>query len=355
MATVFTVIIVLGVLILVHELGHFLLAKVFKVKVEKFSLGFGPRIWSKVVGETEYRISAVPLGGYVKLFGENPGETIEADEKVRSFIHKKWWQRGLIVAAGPFSNLIFAFFIFFITFMIFGQPTLPTTIGGVQDGLPAQVAGLKPGDRITHINGRPLKEWDELAGMVRKGGKQPLDIYVVRDGKTFRVQITPVITTHRNIFGEEVTVPVIGISASDDIIMDRMNPVEAFVAGIDRTGKIVYITYVSIIKLVQRIVPISTLGGPILIAQLAGEQAQAGVVPLLFFVALLSINLGVLNLLPIPILDGGHLLFLGIELILGRPVSLKKREIAQQVGLVILISLMAVVFYNDILRLLVKG
>lgn len=355
MTTIFTMVIVLGALIFVHELGHFLLAKVFEVKVEKFSLGFGPKIWSKMIGETEYRLSTVPLGGYVKLFGESPGEEIGETEKDRSFIHKKLWQRGLIVAAGPLSNLIFAFFVFFVSFVIFGRPTLPTTIGSTQDGLPAERAGLKIGDQITHIDGCPVKEWGELAEIIREGGKRSLDISFVRNSEVFTVQITPVMTTGRNIFGEEVTFPVIGISASDDVTMERMNPLEAFVAGIDRTGKIIYLTYVSIIKLVQRIVPISTLGGPILIAQLAGEQAQAGIVPLLFFVALLSINLGVLNLLPIPILDGGHLLFLGIELILGRPVSLKKREIAQQIGLVILISLMAVVFYNDLVRLLVKG
>ncbi len=355
MTTVFTMLIVLGALIFVHELGHFLLAKVFRVKVEKFSLGFGPKVWSKVVGETEYCVSAVPLGGYVKLFGESPRQEVEENERERSFIHKKLWQRALIVAAGPLSNLIFAFCIFFVTFMIFGKPTLPTIVGGVQDGLPAQRAGIKPEDRIIRIDGRSVKEWNELAEIIREGGERPLNISFVRGPEVFTVQVIPVMTRQRNLFGEEVTVPAIGISGSSNVIMDRMNPFGAFMAGIDRTGGFVYITYVSIVKLVQRIVPISTLGGPILIAQLAGEQMQAGIVPLLLFVALLSINLAVLNLLPIPILDGGHLLFLGIELVFGKPVSPKNREIAQQIGLVILISLMAVVFYNDLVRLLVKG
>lgn len=352
--TVLTVVIVLGALIFVHELGHFLIAKAFKVRVESFSLGFGPKVWGKVVGETEYRLSAVPLGGYVKLFGEGPREEVAETERHRSFIHKKMWQRGFIVAAGPLSNLVFAFFIFFITFIIFGKPTLPTTVGGIQPGMPAEKAGLKPGDQIIQINGRSVREWDELAENIREGGTQPRVISFVREGKVSSIKITPVLATYRDLFGEEVTIPAVGIAASSDVTLDRMNPLEALVAGIDRTGRIVYLTYVSIIKLLQRIVPISSLGGPILIAQLAGQQAQAGIVPLLFFVALLSINLGVLNLLPIPILDGGHLLFLGIELILGRPVSLKKREVAQQIGLVILISLMAVVFYNDLVRLLVK-
>lgn len=355
MATILTMVIVLGALIFVHELGHFLLAKVFRVRVEKFSLGFGPKVWGTVVGETEYRLSAVPLGGYVKLFGENPQQEIGEAEKERSFLHKKLWQRCFIVAAGPFSNLIFAFFIFCVIFIFFGRPILPATVGGVQTGLPAEKAGLKPGDRVIQVDGHPVREWDELAELIRQGGRRPLDISAERGGQVFRIRITPVMTSHRNVFGEEITFPAIGIVASTDITMEKMNLLEAVVAGIDRTGRIVYLTYISIVKLVQRIVPISSLGGPILIAQVAGEQAQAGIVPLLFFVALLSINLGVLNLLPIPILDGGHLLFLGLELVLRRPVSPKNREIAQQIGLVILISLMAVVFYNDLVRLLVKG
>ncbi len=354
MTTVVTMVIVLGALIFVHELGHFLMAKFFKVKVERFSLGFGPKIWGQVVGETEYRLAAVPLGGYVKLFGENPGDSIEEADRSRSFMHKSIWQRTLVVAAGPVSNLVFAFFIFFVTFTLFGRPSLPTTVGGLQAGFPAEKAGLKAGDLIVQVNSRPVAEWSELTEAVQKNTEQTLQIAYVRDGKTNVIRITPVVTTHRNIFGEDIKVPVIGILAPNEVIMEKMNPFRAFVAGLDRTGQIIYITYVSIIKLVQRIVPISTLGGPILIAQLAGQQAEAGIVPLLFFVALLSINLGVLNLLPIPILDGGHLLFLGIEMLLGRPVSLKKREIAQQVGLVILISLMAVVFYNDIGRLFVR-
>lgn len=354
MTTIFTMIFVLGALIFVHELGHFLIAKLFKVKVEKFSLGFGPRIWGQSVGETEYRLAAIPLGGYVKLFGENPGEEVSEAEKSRSFVHKKAWERALIIAAGPASNLLFAFFIFTLTFIIFGRPTLPTVVGGIQKGLPAEKAGLKPGDRITEINGRAVMEWDQLAEAIRQNDGHPINLQLTRNGKVIFVKIIPVVTTHQNMFGESVKVPVIGILAPNEVAMEKMNPLEAIGAGIDRTGRIIYITYLSVVKLVQRIVPMSTLGGPILIAQLAGQQAEAGIVPLLFFVALLSINLGVLNLLPIPILDGGHLLFLGIEFILGRPVSVKKREIAQQVGLAILIVVMAVVFYNDLVRILVR-
>ncbi|MFH1148768.1 MAG: RIP metalloprotease RseP [Pseudomonadota bacterium] len=350
MTTVLIMIIVLGALIFVHELGHFLLAKMFRVRVERFSLGFGPKIWSQTVGETEYRLAAVPLGGYVKLYGENPGEEVEEAEKKRSFMHRSLWQRALIVGAGPISNLIFAFFVFFITLALFGRPTLPPVIKDVQKGLPAQKAGLKSGDRILKIDGRRVDEWEGLAAIISENEERPLVISFVRQGRAMETRVTPMLITRKTIFGEEVKLPAIGIMPPDEPVMERIDPLEAFVGGARQTWRTVHLTYTSIVKLIQRIVPISTLGGPILIFKLTGQQAEAGIVPLLFFVAVLSINLAVMNLLPIPVLDGGHLFFMGVELILGRPVSLKKREIAQQIGLVILISLMAVVFYNDILR-----
>lgn len=352
MTNILIMIIVLGALIFVHELGHFLLAKIFRVRVEKFSLGFGPKIWSQTVGETEYRLAAVPLGGYVKLYGENPGEDVEEAEKERSFIHRSLWQRALIVSAGPISNLVFAFFVFFITLALFGRPTLPPVIRDVEKGLPAQKAGLKSGDRIVKINGQKVKDWEDLTVIIRENEEKPLAISFVREGRVIETSVSPIVTTRKTIFGENVRLPAIGIIAPDEPIMERINPFEALLGGASQTWQTIHLTYLSIIKLIQRIVPISTLGGPILIFQLTGQQAEAGIVPLLLFVAVLSINLGVLNLLPVPVLDGGHLLFLGVELILGRPVSLKKREIAQQIGLVILISLMAIVFYNDILRVI---
>jgi regulator of sigma E protease len=347
----FAFVIVLGVLIFFHELGHFLVARLFGVGVERFSLGFGPRLFGRRVGITDYRISAVPLGGYVKMVGEEPGAEIDPADIPKSFTHKHIGKRILIVAAGPFFNFLLAVIIFFGIFQISGTYILMPSVGKVKEGSPAERAGLRKDDRIAAIDGREVSSWDEMASIISKSGGKPLLVSVRRGDATFDVSITPEQIPTKNIFGEDAERYVIGITASGELVSKDMNPLDSAVESIRKTYEIAELTVISIGKLIQGTVSTKTLGGPIMIAEIAGQQAKEGIINFLFFIALLSINLAILNFLPIPVLDGGHLLFFFIEAAIGRPVSTKVREIAQQAGIFVLILLMIFVFYNDITRI----
>lgn len=349
--TFFSAILVLGVLIFVHEFGHFLVAKKLGVGVEKFSLGFGPQIIGKKIGDTEYMLSAIPLGGYVKLTGEDPDE--ECDDREHSFTDASVWRRLAIVSAGPVFNLLFAALIFTIVFMI-GVPVLSSVIGKVRDASPALKAGLLANDKIIAIGDKKIKLWDELRNIVHNSPYKELVFKIDRNGQELDLNITPESHETKNLFGEDIKVGLIGIEPASNFIVERYNPIIAVYKGFEKTWEITYLTIVAIKKLIQRVIPADTIGGPILILQMAGEQAKVGLLNLVFFIALLSINLGILNLLPIPILDGGHILFFLIEAVIGKPVPAKKREIAQQVGIAMLISLMAFAFYNDIMRIFFK-
>jgi regulator of sigma E protease len=348
---IFAFVIVLGVLIFFHELGHFLVARFFGVGVEKFSLGFGPKIFGKKVGITEYRISAIPLGGYVKMVGEEPDAEVEPEQVALSFTHQHVFKRILIVAAGPLFNILLAVLIFYGIFQFSGTIILKPVIGDVQDGTPAQVAGFKKGDDIVNINGLPVDTWDQMAGIIADSKGSALEMTVGRDGLTRVIRVTPQLKTTKNIFGEDIPRYVIGITAAGETYTKKLNPVGALTESLIQTYKIVELTVVSVGKIIQGTVSTKTIGGPIMIAELAGQQAKLGATNLLFFIALISINLAILNILPIPVLDGGHLLFFTIELIIGRPVSIRIREVSQQAGMFVLILLMIFVFYNDITRI----
>jgi regulator of sigma E protease len=344
-------IILLGVIIFVHELGHFIFAKLTGVKVLKFSLGFGPKLVGKKYGETEYLISAVPLGGYVKMLGEMPGDELKEEEKQFAFNNQAVWKRFIIVFCGPLFNLLFAAAIFFFTF-VNGIPVLIPEIGSVMQGTPAEKAGLVKGDRIVGINGTAIRQWDEMTEVIHKNPGKPLGLTIRRNGTTFHVSITPEKTRVKDIFGEEEEVGLIGIKPSGSSVIRREDVGSAFTDSFTRTWEISKLTIVSIIKLIERVIPMQTMGGPILIVQMAGEQASRGFLNFFIFMAIININLGMINLLPIPILDGGHLLFMGIEAIRGKPLSERTVALGQRIGLAFIITLMAVVFYNDIMRLI---
>jgi regulator of sigma E protease len=348
---IFWAVLVLGVLIFVHELGHFLVAKRAGVSVLKFSLGFGPKIAGFTRGGTEYLLSAIPLGGYVKMLGEDPKE--EVADLERSFSAKPIGWRSLIILAGPGSNFLLAIAIFWVVFMV-GVPTLTTKVGEVMEGFPAREAGLLQGDRIAAIEGRPIEKWEELAKQIHQSPGRPVRLTVEREGKRFDVTVAPKATKQKNLFGEEQEIGLLGIAPAEEFLTERTNPIAAFGKAVYKTYDLSVLILITFGKLLQGVVPAKTIGGPLLVAQMAGEQARLGILNLLFFTALLSINLAILNLLPIPILDGGHLFFALIEAARGKPVSLKKREMAQQVGLVLLVALMIFAFYNDIFRLLGK-
>jgi len=376
--TVVYAIIVLGVLIFVHELGHFLLAKLLGVSVEKFSLGFGPKLVGKKIGETEYLISAFPLGGYVKMFGEGgaieggdtplPAEAekgspdagaVEApreltdEEKARSFAHKPPLARIAIVMAGPVFNLLFAWLIFIVLCML-GVPTVTSKVGEVLKDKPAARAGIQKDDVITSINGKQISQWDEVAAQIAAGKGQPVNLLVKRGNEQIPFTITPEPRIAKNLFGEKVNGFAIGVASAGEVVTVRYNPFQAVIQGSAQTWKVIDLTFMSLVKMVQRVVPMDSIGGPIMIAKMAGEQASAGGASFLAFMALLSINLGVLNLLPVPVLDGGHLFFFFWELVFRRPISQKAREYAQQVGLMLLLGLMLLAFYNDIIRYFVS-
>ena len=345
----------LGILIFIHEFGHFLAAKIFKVKVERFSLGFGPRLLGKQVGDTDYRISALPLGGYVKMLGESADEEIPEDLQRVSFAHQPLRKRITIVAAGPSFNLLLAVVLYTLVFGIFGLAKTTTHIGSVTPDSPAATAGLQPGDKVIEVNGTPVKEWNQLSRLIQDSNGKPVQLEVLRGDKTFTVELTPQMKETQTILGEKVRRPLIGIVASNNVIFEKINPLEAGYYAVSQTIGMIKLTFVVLGKLMVGAISPRTLAGPIGIAEMSGEVAKAGPLAFLSFLALLSINLGILNFLPIPILDGGHLLFFFIEAVMGRPLSIRKRELAQQVGLFLLIALMVFVFYNDIYRLFTPG
>lgn len=348
---IFAFAIVLGVLIFFHELGHFLVARGFGVGVEKFSLGFGPRIFGKKIGITDYRISAIPLGGYVKMVGEEPDAEIDPADIPISFTHKHVLKRILIVAAGPAFNLLLAVIIFFWIFEVTGIYILKPSVGKVTSDSPAHAGGLQQGDLIVAIDGRQVASWEEMAEIISSSGGTAIRITLKRGGSLIDAVVTPELKPGKTIFGEDINRYVIGIASSGETFEKDLTVIEAFTESFRQTYQIARLTVVSVIKLIQGTISTKTLGGPIMIAQMAGEQAKAGAGHLIFFIALISINLAVINFLPIPILDGGHILFFLVEAVSGRPVNTKMREIAQQVGIFVLVLLMIYVFYNDIARI----
>jgi regulator of sigma E protease len=345
-------VVVLGVLIFVHELGHFLLAKLMGVGVKKFSLGFGPRIVSRKVGMTEYMISSIPLGGYVKMVGEEPDAELDESLLPLSYSHKGVAKRTLIILAGPAFNLLLAVVIFFGLFWFSGRPIMEPEVGEVQEEMPAHASGIRPGDRVVSVSGKPVRRWNDMAALIQESDGRPLSFEILRDDRTFSVKINPELVPTQNLWGEEGEKYAIGITASGASSIEQLNLFQSTGEAVSYTWRIVTFTALTIGKILTGTVSAKALGGPIMIAQLTGEQAKAGLINLMFFVAVLSINLGIINLLPIPVLDGGHLLFCLIEAVSRKPVNLKVREVAHQVGFFVLILIMIFVIYNDIARVL---
>ncbi|MGQ9687754.1 MAG: RIP metalloprotease RseP [Desulfobaccales bacterium] len=351
LTTILATLVVLGVLISVHEFGHFLVAKLLRVQVQVFSLGFPPKLLAKKIGDTDYRISVVPLGGYVKLLGENPNDEVPPELLPYSFLHRPLWHRALIVLAGPAFNFFFAVISLFLLFALWGIPYMPTEVGRVIPGSPAERAGLQTGDVILAVDGTPVKRWEELSNQIRRYRGRPLAVTIKRGGQEQKVVVTPEIWESDNLFGQKVQVFQIGVASVERLLTEEVGVFRAFEEGTLYSLRIAALTLQSIYKLITREISTDTLGGPIMIAQVAGKQAEMGFSHLLHFMAVLSVNLTLLNLLPIPVLDGGHLVFLALEAVRGKPLALKHRELAQAVGMVLILTLMVLVFYHDIMRL----
>jgi regulator of sigma E protease len=335
------VVIVFGMIVFVHELGHFLAAKFVGVGVERFSLGFGPKIFGKQVGDTEYLISAIPLGGYVKMVGEEVGEDASPADIEKSFAHKPLRGRFLIVAAGPLFNLISAVVVFAVLFVSFGihVPLDIPRIGGVIPNLPAAKAGLEKGDDVLSVAGAPVATWKEMAEKIQQSQGQAIPFVVkkAKDGSTAELTVQPESRDDPMSGGKKFAIGITADSQVESVSLGR-----AITLAVQETWMWS--------KLTGNASP-KELGGPILIFQEAGRQAKLGLDYLLRFAAIINVNLAIFNLLPIPILDGGHLLFFSIEAVLGRPPSIRARELALRFGFLVILTLIVFVMYNDIARI----
>ena len=357
------VIIVLGGLIFFHELGHFAIARALGMGVTTFSLGFGPKVLKRKSGKTEYALSLIPLGGYVALVGETDESDIpEGFGPEESFALRPAWQRLLVVLAGPVANVILAWLLCWALAFGWGTPVLQPDVGDVSADSPAARAGIEKGDRILSIDGVPLESWDEMADAIAASAGVPMRIEVARpvDGDvkgargftTVHCTLAAERAVRKTIFGEDETVWLIGVRASGRVVTRDETFWQAAVSGIGQTWDMVALTWKSIVKLAQRVVPLDQVGGPIMIAQLVGEQAHHGLAGLLALTALISINLGILNLLPVPVLDGGTALFCLLEMVFRRPMNRKLQEYSMRFGMALLVALMVLATFNDVWRLI---
>ncbi len=357
--------IALTILVFVHELGHYAVARWSGVKVEVFSIGFGTEIkgWNDRHG-TRWKISAVPLGGYVKMFGENEnvgeGEderSMTAEEEAVSFYHKSLMQRAAVVFAGPFINFIFAIFAFAALFAIIGVPQPETdrplaVVGMVSPNSAAETAKLKPGDQIVQIGNEKISFFKDLQRVISGSPGKQLEIEIVRQGRRIKVNVTPAAKQRTDKSGKSVTYGLLGVSADPGkVTYVRQNVFAALWQGIERT----YSLTVRILEYIRDIFSgaqsAEELGGVLRIAEISGQVAELGIASYISFLAVLSVNLGLINLFPIPLLDGGHLAFYAIEAVRGRPLGEKIQEYGFRLGLMLVVALFLFVTWNDLVHL----
>jgi len=342
-------ILILSFLIFFHELGHFLAARFFGVYVERFSIGFGRVIFSKVVNGTEYAISAIPLGGYVKMKGQDDSDPTKISFDLDSYTMKPPWQRIIILLAGPFFNFLLAFFLYYAVALI-GANSYAPVIGSIQPDSPAKTQGLQKGDKIIEINNQPIQIWDDLSKAIGKSSGS-INMLIDRNGTILSIVVTPKNLETKNIFGETVKKRMVGIGPSGEVITKSYNPIEAVQFAWNKTIEASKLIILSVEKLIEGVIPAKEMGGVISIVQVTAKASQHGIVALFILTALISVNLGVLNLLPIPALDGGHIIFTLYEMIFKKPLN---EEIAYKLtmgGWAILLALMAFTIFNDITRI----
>jgi len=345
---IITAILVLSFLIFFHELGHFIVARLLGVKVEVFSIGFGKKLLCKKYGDTNYCLSAIPLGGYVQMKGQDDTDPTQKSNDPDSYTSKTPFQRILILLGGPFFNILLAFLIY-LGIAMTGWKKLAPEVGNVLENS-AAVNVLKKGDIITKINNYPIKTWDDIKTAV-DNSNPPLHLTIKRDNKLLNVEINPKIMETKNIFGENIKRKLIGISPSGKIITVHYPITESFNIALNETIEKSKLIFTGFMKMVTGVIGLENVSGPVTIVKVTSDATQYGIVAVLLLAALISVNLGILNLLPIPALDGGHIMFNLYELI-------TKKEVNEEImikltigGWMILGSLMILGFYNDITRL----
>ena len=343
-------VIVLGVLIFIHELGHFVCAKIAGVTVEKFSIGFGPVILKKEYGGTVYAISLIPLGGFVQMAGETLEDKKEDALEPTDFLAQSVKKRFAIVFAGPLMNYVLAFFFLVIVFLC-GKPVVAPIIGGLVEDYPAQHAGLCAGDVIVEINGDKILSWDDIQTKINNATSRSVNVFVSRKDETLSFSLEPQVSVGQNIFGDSVEAKKIGVYPGEDVVYVKYGLFDSFKQAAIMTYSITMLTYESIFRLVSGRLSMKALGGPLGIVAVTSKTAKRGIVSLMQLTALISISLAIFNLLPIPVLDGGHMLFILCEVLLKKPVSFKMQERLSQVGFILLMALMVFVSWNDMVKL----
>lgn len=347
--------IILSVVVFVHEYGHYWVARRNGVRVEVFSIGFGRELFGfNDRHGTRWKFSLVPLGGYVKMLGDADATSALPDASTawqeESFPAKRVLQRMAIVVAGPAANFLFAIIVLSVLFVISGRPFTPAVVGEVQPESPAAAAGLEPGDRITAVDGAAIDSFESLQMAVRDEAEVPLVFTLERDGSSLEVTVVPALREIEDRFGNKHRVGLVGISRSG-IEYRRSNPAMAVFEATAETGRMVGATLKALGEMVVGTRGTDELGGPLRIAQMSGTIAKDGLLPAIWFTAILSINLGLINLFPIPMLDGGHLVLYAIEAVRGRPLGERFQEMAFRVGLAMVLTLMVFATWNDLVQL----
>jgi len=351
---------ILTVVVFVHEMGHYTVARWCGVKIETFSIGFGPELfgWYAKSG-TRWRVSALPLGGYVKMFGDaDPASTPDNNreftdaEKAVAFQHKNVWQRMAVVVAGPAANFIFGIVALAILLSVYGEPRNAPVIDQVQEGSAAAEVGLQKGDRVVEAAGQQVKTWQDLQKIIQMSVGEPIPLVITRDQQRVDLLAHPQIKEITDLFGNVHKTPLLGIlpdSAATELV--RFNPATALAESVTQTWDMVTGTLKGIGQMITGQRDSSEVGGPLRIAKGAGAAAKIGLGGIAYYIILLSINLGLFNLFPVPLLDGGHLLFYVIEAVRGRPLGQKAQEYGFRLGLFLVFALMLFTTRNDLLDL----
>ncbi len=360
--------VVLTIVVFFHELGHFLVARWNGVKVDAFSVGFGPELWGFNDSRgTRWKLSAIPLGGYVKFYGDNSEASTPDFERARhmneaeraaSFVHKSVWRRASIVAAGPIANFILAIVIFSLSFMMLGRTVTDPVINTVEPESPAQEAGFQPGDIVRAVDGQTIAYFSEIPPLVAMHAGEPMVFVVERDGAEVPITVTPRLEERPDGFGNRHRIGFVGLgnqSGNANLRVIRYGPVAAVGEAVNQTWQIVTRTLEYLGGVVTGRHSADQLGGPIRIAKVSGDVATLGVVALINLAGVLSVSIGLLNLFPIPLLDGGHLVFYAIEAIRGRPLSERAQEYGFRAGLALVLMLMLFATFNDVTQIFLRS